>query len=106
MGLTSREYLVMYALLFEKPPRSLAVIARSFRVEPHKVYRIPRKALQKMKAPEQKEAFAGLLDLLGRTPENYRRLGMVQGCAVTHFCGSLMTSAIVHPWRRRRTNSV
>ena len=76
LGLQSKECLVMYAYLFEKPRRSLAAIARGLHIHRSKIYRIRQKALQKMKDPERSEAFEALLDYLGRTPEICLRLGL------------------------------
>ena len=76
LGLKSRECLVMYAYLFGKPRPSLAAIARGLQIHPSKVYRIRRKALRKMRTQAHSEAFEALLGLIGRTPENYRRLGL------------------------------
>ena len=76
IGLSPREYLVMYTYLFEKPRPSLAAIARRLRIHPSRVYRIRQKALRRMRDPARSETFESFLDLLGRTPENYRRLGL------------------------------
>ena len=76
MGLSTREYLVMSIYLFETPRPSLAAIARRLGIHPSRVYRIRQKALRRMRDPARSETFESFPDLLGRTPENHRRLGL------------------------------